>query len=64
MKPLWDRLMYEPALLFGIPTTVFAVAAGFWSATWLAFLAAVFAAVGAAVTRANVTPVRKKPHGH
>lgn len=59
MKPLWSRLMYEPALLFGIPTVVLVTASGFWQATWLAFLSAAFAAVGTMVTRANVTPTRK-----
>lgn len=59
MKPLWQRLMLEPALLFGIGTVVLTSAAGFWSATWLAFLAAAWAGTGALVTRANVTPTRK-----
>lgn len=53
MKPLWHRLMYEPALLFGIPTVVFATAAGVWSAEWLAFGAAALAGIGTLVTRDN-----------
>lgn len=60
MKPLWDRLMYEPALLFGLPTIVLTTALTFWPGqTWLAFLAAVSAALGAWATRSQVTPTRK-----
>ena len=59
MKRAWNRLMYEPALAFGIPTVVFATAAGVWQSTWLSFLAAVSAGIGTLVTRDNVTPTRK-----
>lgn len=60
MKVLWDRMLYEPAILFGLPTIILTTALTFWPGqTWLAFLAAVTAAVGALVTRSQVTPTRK-----
>ena len=57
MKVIWQRLLYEPALVMQIPTVVLAFAAGIWTNEWLAFAAGAWAAVGAIVTRANVTPV-------
>lgn len=60
MKTLLQRLWTEPALATQVPTVVFAAAAGVWEQPWLAFAAAASAAVGAVVTRQNVTPTRKQ----
>lgn len=56
MKTIWNRILTEPAIAFGIPTILFATAAGIWSNDWLAFAAAASAGIGALLTRANVTP--------
>lgn len=59
MKTIWNRLLTEPALIFGSVTAVLAAASGIWTSPWLAFAAAAVAGVGAAFTRANVTPLAK-----
>ena len=63
MKALWDRMQYEPALMFGLPTLLLTLALTFWPGhTWLAFLAACSAATGTWLTRSQVTPTRKLTH--
>ncbi len=52
------RLVYEPALFFGLTTAVLASAAGFWSSDPLAFLAAAFAIAGGFVTRSQTVTKR------
>lgn len=59
MKTIWDRLLNEPAVIFGSVTAVLAAASGIWTSPWLAFAAAAVAGIGAAFTRANVTPTVK-----
>ena len=49
------RLLYEPALFFGVTTAILASAAGFWSNDILAFTAAAFAIAGGFVTRSQTT---------
>ena len=55
MIPFLKKLMYEPALFFGLTTAVLASAAGFWSNDILAFTAAAFAIAGGFVTRSQTT---------
>jgi len=57
MKPIWERLKTEPALVTGIPTVLFGIAAGVWTEPWLGFAAAASAGIGALFTRSKVTPV-------
>jgi len=59
MKKIWQRILNEPAIATGIPTVLFAAAAGVWNEPWLAFAAAASAAVSMLFTRANVTPLNK-----
>ena len=66
---MWEflkRLMYEPALFFGVTTAVFASAAGVWSNDVLAFIAAAFAIGGGFVTRSQTTTKKflaEQPNG-
>ncbi len=57
MRRIWKRILDEPAIATGIPTILFACAAGVWNEPWLAFAAAAFAAIGALFTRRNVAPI-------
>lgn len=59
MKTIWNRLLTEPAVIFGSATAVLAAASGIWMNQWLAFGAAAVAGVGAVFTRQAVTPIVK-----
>lgn len=59
MKVIWNKVLNEPAAVFGSLVAVTAAAAGVWEEPWLAFAAAALAGVGAVFTRQNVTPIRK-----
>jgi hypothetical protein len=62
MKALWDRFLYEPALIFTVLVTGYAaaLAAGWVPADWVQIAAAVVIAIGGVFgVRANVTPTRK-----
>ncbi len=58
MIPFLKKLLYEPALFFGVSTAVLATAAGVWSNDVLAFVAAAFAVTGGFVTRSQTTTKR------
>ena len=58
MIPFLKKMMYEPALFFGVGTAVLATAAGVWSNDILAFTAAAFAVAGGFVTRSQTTTKR------
>ena len=60
MKVIWNRILNEPAIATGVPTVVFASAAGIWNEPWIAFVAAAWAAIGTLFTRQNVTPLNKE----
>ncbi len=56
MRYIWNRILNEPAIATGIPTVVFACAAGVWNEPWLAFAAAASAGIGMLFVRSNSTP--------
>ena len=60
------KLMYEPALFFGVSTAVVATASGVWSNDILAFIAAALAVAGGFVTRSQTTTKKyaaEQPNG-
>jgi hypothetical protein len=62
VKAIWDRFLYEPALIFTVIVTAYtaALAAGWSPADWVQIVAAVLVALGGVFgVRANVTPTRK-----
>ena len=66
MIPFVKKLLYEPALFFGVTTSLLASAAGVWSNPPLAFVAAAFAITGGFVTRSQTTTKKfaaEQPNG-
>jgi len=60
------KLLYEPALFFGVATSIVASAAGVWSNDVLAFIAAELAIAGGFVIRAKTVTKRhqaEQPNG-
>jgi len=60
------KLMYEPALFFGVTTSIVASAAGAWSNDVLAFIAAALAIGGGFVVRAKTVTKKfaaEQPNG-
>lgn len=57
MRRIWTRILNEPAIATGIPTILFATAAGVWGLPWLAFAAAASAGIGTLFVRSNSTPI-------
>lgn len=58
MLEFLKRMMLEPALFFGVTTSILASAAGVWTNQPLAFAAAAFAITGGFVTR-SMTVTKK-----
>ena len=56
MRRIWKRILDEPAIATGIPTVLFATAAGVWNEPWLAFAAAASAGIGTLFVRTHSTP--------
>ena len=50
-------LLDEPAIATGIPTVLFATAAGVWNEPWLAFAAAASAGIGTLFVRTHSAPI-------
>ena len=74
MRRIWRRILDEPAIATGIPTVLFATAAGVWNEPWLAFAAAASAGIGTLFVRTHSAPIhngqgseltagRSTPHG-